>query len=132
MDKGEIIKFIEWTKVKIRIHFSEKIVYFREGEIWWASLGVNIGHEEEGKNEKFERPILVLKKFSRHALWAIPLTTKRKEGNPYYFSYLFNEEKYAALLPQLKLISSKRLLRKIGIFAVEDYDKIKQEIKKLI
>lgn len=52
-------RFVAWTRLKIRIHLSEKDVYFREGEMWWASLGANIGHEQDGKNETFERPILI-------------------------------------------------------------------------
>lgn len=132
MDRGEIFRFIEWAKLKIRIHFSKRIVYFRDGEIWWASLGANVGHEEEGKNQNFERPILILKKFNEHFLWAIPLTTKSKENNPYYFQYILNDKEYAAILPQLRLLSSKRLLRKIDMFPVKYYKKIREQIKKLI
>ncbi len=60
-----IKKFIAWTKLKIKIYISERVIYFREGEIWWASLGANIGYEEDGKNENFERPILIFKKFNQ-------------------------------------------------------------------
>ncbi len=70
--KENLIKFIEWTKLKIRIQISEEEpVYFREKEIWWASLGVNIGYEQDGKNRNFERPVLVLKKFNKNILLAL-------------------------------------------------------------
>ena len=96
-----LIRFVQWTKLKIKLHLSnkEKELYFREGEIWWASLGANVGHEEEGKNDSFERPILALKKFNEHLLWAIPLTTKTKEDNPYYYQYELGGKEYAAILP---------------------------------
>lgn len=132
MDQEELIKFVEWTKLKIKIHISKKEVYFREGEIWWSCLGVNIGHEQEGKNKNFERPILILKKFNQHTLWAVPLTTKMKENNPYYHQYELNGEEYAAILPQLRLLSSKRLLRRIGIFPLADFEMIREKIKKMI
>jgi len=106
------LKFIEWTKIKIRIQISERVIYFREGEVWWASLGANIGHEQEGKNQNFERPILILKKFNQYVLWAIPLTSQTKEKNIYYHQYELGDQKYAAVLTQLRLISSKRLLKK--------------------
>jgi len=77
-------KFIQWTKLKIRIHIEEKNIYFREKEIWWARLGMNIGHEQNGKNKNFERPILILKKFGGKALWALLLTSKEKIGKFYY------------------------------------------------
>ena len=130
--KEELKRFVEWTKLKIKIHISEKIIYFREGEIWWASLGANIGHEQDGKNQNFERPILVLRKFNQYVLWVVPLTTQIKIDNIYYYHYELDGEKYAAVMTQLRLISSKRLLRRIGMFPLDDYDKIREEIKKLL
>jgi hypothetical protein len=62
----------------------------------------------------------------------IPLTSQIKENNAYYYQYELGGEKYAAVLTQLRLISSKRLLRRIGMFPLEDYEKIREEIKKLI
>jgi len=126
-----IRRFVAWTRIKIKIHLSDNQIFFREGEIWWVNLGVNVGHEEEGKNDNFERPILVLKKFNRHILWAVPLTTKIKD-NPYYFQYEFNNEKFAALLSQLRIMSSKRLIRKIGMISENDFYKIKDAIKRLL
>ena len=80
-----LIKFVEWTKLKIKIHVSEENqVYFREKEIWWASLGMNIGYEQDGKNRNFERPVIVLRKFNKHVLWVVPTTTKEKRGEYYY------------------------------------------------
>ncbi|OGH94655.1 MAG: hypothetical protein A2538_04465 [Candidatus Magasanikbacteria bacterium RIFOXYD2_FULL_41_14] len=125
-------KFVAWVRVKVKIHLSDRSIYFRDGEIWWAHLGVNVGHEEEGKNDNFERPILILKKFNEHLLWAIPLTTKTKEDNPYYYQYELGGKEYAAILPQLRISSSKRLIRKIGMFPMRDYEQIREEIKKLI
>jgi mRNA interferase MazF len=132
MNEEGVKKFIEWTKLKIRLHTSEREIYFREGEIWWASLGANIGHEQDGKNENFERPVLVLKKFNQFILWVVPLTSQIKEGNPYYVEYKLNGEVYATVISQLRLVSSKRLLRKVGIFLTEDFEKVREEIKKLI
>lgn len=125
-------KFVAWIRIKAKIHILDRSIYFREGEIWWVNLGANVGHEEEGKNDNFERPILVLKKFNEHLLWAVPLTTKTKENNHYYYQYLLNNKEYAAILPQLRILSSKRLIRRIGVFPVENFEKIREEIKKLI
>lgn len=132
MNPEELTKFVEWTKVKIRIHFSSGAPLFRDGEIWWASLGANIGYEQDGKNVDFERPILVLRKFNKYILWAIPLSTKIKSNNPYYYQYELSGEKYSAILSQLRLISSKRLRRKIGMFPKDSYLEIRQKIKLLI
>lgn len=58
-----LVKFIKWAKLKFRIHASNEInFYFKEREIWWCLLGMNVGHEQDGKNENFESPVSVLKK----------------------------------------------------------------------
>ena len=36
----EILKtFVSWTKLKVKIHLSEKQIYPRVRGIWWVSLG---------------------------------------------------------------------------------------------
>lgn len=125
-------RFIAWIKIKVKIHISDRSVYFRESEIWWVNLGANIGHEEEDKNENFERPILVLKKFNKHLLWAIPLTTQIKEDNPYYYTYELGGMKFAVILSQLRSLSSKRLIRRIDMFPIEDFEQVREKIRKLI
>ncbi|MFH1947370.1 MAG: type II toxin-antitoxin system PemK/MazF family toxin [Candidatus Magasanikbacteria bacterium] len=129
--KKSLEGFVRWTKLKIRIHLSEPKIYFKEREIWWASLGVNIGFEQDGKNETFERPILILKIFNLDVLWILPLTSKNKTGK-YYFQIEHNNKKYSIILSQLRLVSSKRLLRKIRKISPEEFVKIKEKIKCLI
>lgn len=126
-----ITNFFKWTKVKIRIHISEKFLFFREREIWWASLGINIGYEQDGKNDKFERPVVILKKFNKDVLWIVPTTTKEKTGQ-YYYEFTFKNRKMRVILTQLRLISSKRLLRKIGMFPDDDFQNIKEIIKSFL
>ena len=123
--------FIAWAKVKIRIHASERVIYFREGEMWWASLGANIGYEQNGKHENFERPVLILRKFSRHVLWVIPLSTKLKD-HTYYYHNDYDGKMYSAILIQLRLISCKRLVRRIGFFPGVHLRAIRQRIKEMI
>jgi mRNA interferase MazF len=124
--------FANWTKLKIRIHDSDVTDrYFYEREIWWASLGANIGFEQDGKNSNYERPVLVLKKFNKNILWALPLTSKIKEGK-YYFNTENEGEKSSVILSQLRLISSKRLLRKIRTLPEGEFLEIRKRIKDLI
>lgn len=130
--KENLIKFIEWAKLKIRIHiFNNSKLYFSEREIWWASLGVNIGYEQDGKNEKFERPVLILKVFNMDIFWALPITGKEKIGK-YYYQFEYNGNKYSVILSQIRLISSKRLLRKIRVLPDVDFEKVRKLMKDLI
>ena len=127
-EDGKLKNFVEWTKLKMRIHVSDRIIYFKEREIWWISLGCNIGHEEDGKNIMFERPVLVLKKFSHHLLWVLPLTSQNKIGKYYHVCHYEGKE-YSAILSQLRLISSKRLLRKVRTLPKNEFKEIREKIK---
>lgn len=124
----EVKKWFEnWTKLKVTLHLSEKIIYFKEREIWWASIGANVGFEQNGKNKNYERPVLVIRKFNKDMLWIAPLTSKSKTG-----TYYFPINTGAVILSQLRLISSKRLIRKVGIISPSLAEKLKQQLKELI
>lgn len=83
---------------------------FHEREIWWCSIGVNLGDEQDGKNEQFERPVLVLKKFNNKVAWVLPMSTKPKDGT--YYHNLEHEGKiFTVILSQLRLVSVKRFRR---------------------
>jgi mRNA interferase MazF len=104
---------------------------FHEQEIWWCSIGVNIGYEVDGKNTKFERPILVFRKFNKGMFWGIPLTSKIKKGN-FYLTFDFKDRKSTIILSQLRILSSKRLIRKMGSLSNETFKEIEKMVLKLI
>jgi mRNA interferase MazF len=105
--------FDKWNKVKKNLEVSGVEIFANARDVWWCSLGLNIGTELCGKNEVFERPILVMKVFNRNTIKVIPLTSKEKHSK-YYFELNFNSIKSFASLSQIKTISTKRLSRKIG------------------
>ena len=82
--------FNKWHLVKSEIENTTRSELFREQEIWWCSIGENIGFEQDGKNEMFERPVLVMKKFSSDVFFGIPMTSTRKE-HPFYFAYRLHD-----------------------------------------
>lgn len=132
--REKLEKIVEWAKLKIRIHSNEeRTIYFNEREIWWASIGINIGNEIDGKNGNFERPVLVLKKMNPSTLLVIPLTSQDKQG--YYYLEIENENgKKIFVLSQMRLISSKRLIRKMKNSVVEsqDFIAIKEKIGEIL
>lgn len=105
--------FMVWHALKTTIENDKIIPLFQEREIWWSALGSNVGFEEDGKNRLFERPVLVLKKFSKDVFWALPMTSKSKSSR-YYHTFLLNGVERTVILSQLRLLSSKRLLRRVG------------------
>ena len=124
--------FQEWHKEKSILDEDRVRPFFHEREIWFASLGANIGFEEDGKGKEFRRPVIVLKKFNNESLWAIPVTRKSKNGK-YYFAFKLEGRGFnTAILSQLRLIDAKRLQYKIGFIEQKDYEEIKQKLKLLI
>ena len=119
-------QFIDWTKKKIRHHIKEeKDLYFREKEVWQAALGKNFGYEVDGKHELFERPVLILKKYSKDMCFVLPLTTQIKNPKPWYQVIVKIEEEINAVnISQGRVISSKRLLRKIIVLDTADYNAV--------
>ena len=119
--------FDKWNEQKKKIHQVEFSGFIHEREIWWCSLGFNIGDEEDGKNDNFERPVLVLKKFNRKIVLAVPLSTKIKD-NPYYFPFTHEDTKFAVILSQLRLLSTNRFARRIRKIDNTLFKQIKEKI----
>lgn len=119
--------FDGWNVRKKEIQATEFTTFANEREIWWCALGVNIGDEEDGKNSLFERPVLILKKFNRQIVLVVPLTTKPKP-NRYYFQLQHGHEPSAVILSQLRLISTKRLTRRIKIIGKKQFEEIKTQV----
>ncbi len=98
-------------------------------------MGQNIGFEQNGKGENFVRPVIILKKFNKNMFFGVPLSSQEKEGTFYYnFKFLKNGKinKNIALLSQMKLYSSNRLLNKIGMISKENFLELKTKLKSLI
>ena len=127
-----IEQFVAWTKLKIRLHFSQKrVIYFKEREIWWGSLGMNVGYEQNGKHETFERPVLVVKKFNHDLLWVLPMTTSQREGK-FHFPIEYNGQRSAVVLSQLRTISARRLLRKVRTLPYDEFHAIRESVRRFL
>jgi len=123
--------FDNWNelKKKIDVEKNEPDRFPKESEVWMSSLGKNIGFEQNGSGDNFSRPILIIKKFNNQMFWVIPLSTKQK-GFDFYFNYTdSNNQKVSAILAQMKLLSVKRLKRKLYDVPNKLFDEMKQKIK---
>lgn len=106
--------FDGWNRYKKQIDIKNKVIYCHTREIWWSSLGINVGIETNGKNKNFERPVLVLKVYNKNNIVILPLTTKIKDDKYHYKIKADNKIMYLKLT-QVRTIDTKRLLRKIDI-----------------
>ena len=105
--------FEQWNKIKQRIHFFREPIFCNPREIWWCYLGMNIGTEQNGKHDIFERPVLVTQVFSQNTCRIIPMTSKLKDDQ-HHMTISYEGEASCLILAQMRSISTKRLSRKIG------------------
>ena len=130
-------EFDKWNEVKKKTHKKENLVGFKPREIFWIRLGQNIGSEEYGKGNEFQRPVLIIKKLTYNLFIGIPLTSVVKEDNDYFHSFEFlnkqknSVSKNSAMILQLKSFDKKRLMGRIGMISKEDYNIIIEKIRKL-
>ena len=123
--------FDNWNEKKKQIHDKTFVDYVHSREVWWCSLGLNIGFEQDGKHEFFERPVLVIKKFSRDTVLIVPLSSRLKNNN-YQINFTHTGKYFSALISQLRLISTKRLRRKMYKMDSSVFGSICSEIRKMI
>lgn len=126
--------FDYWNELKKKIESEQNDPnkFPKEGEVWMSNLGKNIGFEQNGSGNSFSRPILIIKKFNNKMFWCVPLSTKQKNLD-FYFNYTDPQnQKVSAILAQMKLISIKRLKRKMYEIDLKTLEEIKIVIKSLI
>ena len=119
MDKD----FPGWCHLKVQLHTQHHAPTFQEREIWWCCIGVNVGHEADGKNEYYNRPVLVLRKFNKRLLWGLPLSTKIKD-TPHYHRIHFNGKQQSIMLTHLRLYDSQRLTDKMGKLSGKQFEDV--------
>jgi UDP-N-acetylbacillosamine transaminase len=101
-------KFNKWNNLKQNLQDKNENIKFKRGDIYFMSVGQNIGYEQYGKGDYFLRPVIVYKKLSRSTFLGIPLTSKQKEGS-YYFSFKYKKDKISvAMLNQIRVFDIKR------------------------
>ncbi|OGM90296.1 hypothetical protein A2755_03850 [Candidatus Wolfebacteria bacterium RIFCSPHIGHO2_01_FULL_48_22] len=128
LTRQELREFVDWTRIKIKLHASPTKVFPHKREIWWISVGKNIGVEINGKNERFERPVLVVKRFNDESSFIVPVTSRIKFGKYFYMFTNKSGEKRTINLSQARVASHKRFLRKVEKLGEADFSIV---IKKL-
>lgn len=120
MNKNGKKDFDKWMKVKKQIDKENKIRSIKEGDIWWSSIGENVGNEICGKGDAYTRPVLVFKKLNECNFLAVPLTSQKHKGS-WYATFRFNDKTQTAIVSQIQIMSVARLKRKIGQLSKGDY-----------
>lgn len=122
--------FDKWNLVKKELEDAGGFPNISDGEVWWCAMGENIGVEVSGKGKRFLRPILVVRKINKHEFIGIPLTTKQRMGS-WYVQFFFNGQSEVASLIQVRAMSVRRLIYKMGEVPESDLELVKRAFLRL-
>ncbi len=124
--------FDDWNEKKKSLDCKLGDIFYNVREIWWASIGLNIGSEQNGTGKDFDRPILILKGMSKNCCLIIPLTSSIKNNKMRFPLGKVRGKNASAILSQIRAIDTKRLTNKICYLEKEKFKEIKKVVKELI
>ncbi|MBI3442651.1 MAG: type II toxin-antitoxin system PemK/MazF family toxin [Candidatus Sungbacteria bacterium] len=124
--------FDAWNTEKKMIHQQELPPFCYPREVWWCALGVNVGDEQDGTGKNFDRPIVVVRGFNERIFLGIALTGKKKVGDYYFYLGKIADRDASAVLSQMRLIDSKRLVKKIAVLDKITFENLQEALKKML
>lgn len=123
--------FDSWNVNKKDIETSGKNKFYHPRDIWWCNLGVNVGFEQDGTGKNYARPVLIVKGFSKHVCLVLPLTTSSKDNLYHIKVGLVSGKEASVIFSQIRLIDTKRFIRKIDVVNEVTFYEIKKAIRKI-
>ena len=117
--KGYMKDFDGWNIRKKKIAKRQRTPWFREREVWWCSVGTNIGCEIDGKGKRFCRPVLVFLWISKNGFIGIPLTGKIKNIPGWH-----QHDDGCLVFEQIRFYDARRLTNKKHVVRKDVFEKI--------
>jgi mRNA-degrading endonuclease toxin of MazEF toxin-antitoxin module len=124
--------FNSWNTVKQNIEATHGRKFYHERDVWWCSLGVNVGSEQDGTGVLHDRPVLVLRAFGRNTCFVVPLSSSSKT-HPLRVPVGSIQDRVAvALVSQMRVIDTKRLIYKVGRIDSVTSEAVRKAVKDLL
>ena len=123
--------FDKWNEIKKRTDVEQARLYTVR-EMWWCRFGVNIGTEQNGDEEKFLRPALILRSFGADACLVAPLTTSTRKHPLLVAIGLVDGREARANLSQIRVVDTRRLVEKIGFLEKDIFAGIRKAARGLL
>lgn len=105
--------------------------FYTVREVWWCRLGLNIGSEQDGNGKEFLRPAIIVRGFGPAVCMIVPLTTSHNEHPLRVPVGEIQGRVASALLSQIRVIDTRRLVEKVGFMDKEVFEKIRKTARKL-
>src|SRR3989344_6276998 len=121
--------FDKWNANKKTLHNKNTFHFYHERDIWWCALGVNVGFEQDGTGKQFDRPVVIIRGFNKNTFFGVALTGKKKEGKYYCYLNTVQGRDATAVLSQVRLIDTKRLVRKIKTLDEQLFLELKKRLQ---
>jgi len=124
--------FDKWNMMKKITNSSFDVKLYHARDIWWCILGTNIGFEQDGKGNSFERPVLILKGLSPNTCLVIPLTTSKYKHKYRICLGDITGVETQVILSQMRVIDTKRLTEKIVMLDGATFEIIRKAVKDML
>lgn len=124
--------FDEWNNQKRIIHTGGSHKFYKEREIWWCSIGMNIGFEHDGDGLEYQRPILILKGLGRGLCVTVPLTSSTTIHPLRIPIGIINNKEASAVISQIRSIDTRRLVDRVCRLDKDKFDITRKAIKDLL
>ncbi len=105
--------FDRWNEVKKKIN-QRGYPKISPGEVWWCAFGLNIGVEQDGDSVNYQRPVIIIYKFSNKIVLVAPVTKIKPESDWYHTINLLEKGLSSVILNQIRPIDVKRLVKRKG------------------
>jgi mRNA interferase MazF len=123
--------FDNWNIRKKKLDVAKKSLLFKEGEIWWCSIGANVGEEVYGKGSDFRRPVVILKKLSQNSCVVMPTSTKEKTSSWFHHLNIRDKDRWV-MMNQMRFISANRLWARESSLSEEEFGELKKSVATLL
>ncbi|MFT5179869.1 MAG: mRNA interferase MazF [Candidatus Paceibacteria bacterium] len=123
--------FDRWNTLKKEIDNLDGKRYHPK-EVWWCSWGLNVGFEQDGNGELYQRPALILKPSSRNTCFVIPLTKSSSRDRNRLDVGIVDKKNATAILSQMRVMDTRRFTERMCILDKERFDLIKKAIRDYI
>lgn len=118
-------QLLQWFDVKQRLRETPREPpLVSEGDIWWASIGENVGSEIHGKSRAFSRPVVIYRKLGRSFFMVAPTTTTPKNGTWYIPIHSLGTD-MRVCLHQMRTMDYRRLSTKMGCVTESEANQIR-------
>jgi len=121
--------FDNWNIKKKKINDRPTAPFYHEREVWWCSLGINVGFEQDGTGENYDRPVLIIRGFNTQVFFGLALTGRKREGKFHVYLGKIEDQDASVILSQVRLIDSKRLVHKMGTIDEALFEKVCEALK---